>query len=73
MRLALRLLFMFNECFCRGFLRFAVCCVQFEIHQVKIDILSIDFEKMGKHTQLPKAVFFIKSDSTGIIAAHFKI
>ena len=34
---------------------------------------SIDFEKMGKHTQLPKAVFFIKSDSTGIIAAHFKI
>ena len=25
-----------------------VCCVQFEIHQVKIDIFSIDFEKMEK-------------------------
>jgi len=69
----MRLLFMFNECFCRGFLRFAVCCVQFEVHQVKINIFSIDFEKMGKRTQLPKAVLLIKPDGAGVAAAHFKI
>ena len=51
----------------------AVCCVQLEIHQVKINIFSIDFEKMGKRTQLPKAVFLIKSDGAGIAAAYFKI
>ena len=50
-----------------------VYCVEFEIHQVKINIFSIDFEKMGKRTQLPKAVFLIKSDGTGIAAAYFKI
>lgn len=73
MRLAMRLLFMFNECFCRGFLRFAVCCVQFEIHQVKINIFSIDLEKMGKRTQLPKAILLIQMDGAGIAAAYFKI
>jgi len=34
--------------FLPGLLRFVVCFVPFEIHQVKIDIFSIDFEKMGK-------------------------
>jgi len=51
----------------------AVCCVQLEIHQVKINIFSVDFEKMGKRTQLPKAILFIKSDGAGIAAAYFKI
>ena len=32
--------------FLPGLLRFVVCFVPFEIHQVKIDIFSIDFEKM---------------------------
>ena len=73
LRLAMCLLFMLNESFCRGFLRFAARFVQFEIHQVKIGIFSIDFEKMGKRTQLPKAVLFIQVDGAGIAAAHFKI
>ena len=51
----------------------AVCCVQLEIHQVKINIFSIDLKKAGKRTQLSKAVFLIKSDGTGIAAAYFKI
>ena len=34
--------------FLPGLLRFVVCFVPFEIHQVKIDIFSIDLEKMGK-------------------------
>lgn len=55
--------------FLPGLLRFVVCFVPFEIHQVKIDIFSIDFEKMGKRTQLPKAVLFIQSDGAGIVAA----
>lgn len=50
-----------------------VCCVQFEIHQVKINIFSIDFEKTGERTQLPKAILLIQMDGTGIAAAHFKI
>lgn len=50
-----------------------VWCVQFEIHQVKINIFSIDFEKMGKRTQLPKTVLLIQMDGAGIAAAYFKI
>lgn len=50
-----------------------VCCVHFKIHQVKINIFSIDLEKAGKRTQLPKAMLFIKSDGAGIAAAYFKI
>ena len=56
-------------CIYRGFLCLAARCVQFEIHQVKIDIFSVDLEKMGKRTQLPKAVLFIQSDGAGIVAA----
>lgn len=47
----------------------AVCCVQFEIHQVKINIFSIDLKKTRECTQLPKAVLFIQSDGAGIVAA----
>ena len=46
-----------------------VCCVQFEIHQVKINIFSIDLKKTWECTQLPKAVLFIQSDGAGIVAA----
>ena len=59
--------------FLPGLLRFVVCFVPFEIHQVKIDIFSIDFEKMGKRTQLPKTVLLIQMDGAGIAAAYFKI
>ena len=47
--------------------------IHFKIHQVKINIFSVDLEKMGKHTQLSKAILFIKSDGAGIVAAYFKI
>ena len=50
-----------------------VCCVQFEVHQVKINIFSIDFEKMGKRTKLPKAILLIQMDGAGIADAHLKI
>ena len=50
-----------------------VCCVQFEVHQVKINIFSIDFEKMGKRTQLPKVILLIQMDGAGIAAAHLQI
>ena len=70
---ALRLCFRFMYIFLPVFLWPVTCRGQLQIHQININTGSIDFEEPGEGTQLPKAVFFIKPDGTGIVAAHFQI